>query len=156
MEFRTIIDIEIKEFDRRTLEKSWEWLNDPEIKELTITPDFDQESQEAWFEGLKGREDYYIRSVWRGDDPIGALGIKYINGIDGEVWGYIGDRRYWGKAVGVEMMQNVIDYGRSRNLESLYTILLKRNLNSYKLNRRFGFQKEKDLDEERMMMRCYL
>lgn len=156
MEYRKIIDVEFREFDRRTLEKTWEWLNDPEIKDLTSTPDFDRESQEAWFQRLKGRDDYYIRSIWRDDEPIGVLGIKHLTPTDGEIWGYIGEKKYWGKAIGVEMMQHLLDYGKSQNLESIYAVILKRNVNSYKLHRRFGFEKEKDMEGERVMMRYYL
>lgn len=156
MEYRRIINVEFREFDRRTLEKTWEWLNDPEIKELTTTPDFDKESQEAWFQSLKGRDDYYIRSVWRDNDPIGAVGIKHITSTDGEIWGYIGEKEYWGKAVGIDMMQHLLDYARSRNLESVYSISLKTNLATYKINRRFGFEKEKELNGEKIVMRYYL
>ena len=53
MEYRKLVEVEFREFDREALQKSWEWLNDPQLKSLTMTPDFDQESQERWFESLK-------------------------------------------------------------------------------------------------------
>lgn len=156
MEFRKIIDVEYREFDETALEKSWEWLNDPEIKRLTFTPDLDKESQRKWFDSLKNRDDYYIEAVWHDNKPIGAFGLKQINGKDAELFGYIGDRDYWGKAVGIDMMIRCLDHGRSLNLESIYTILLKKNLQSYKINRRFGFEFEKDYEEDKMVMRLYL
>lgn len=156
MEYRKIIDVEFREFDRRTLEKTREWLSDPQIKELTITPDFDEKSQETWFQSIQNKDNYYIRSVWRGDDPIAVFGIKHITATDGEIWGYIGEKQYWGKAIGIEMMHHVFDYARSLNLKSLYAIMLKENIYSVKILRRFGYGEETELDGERMMMRYYL
>ncbi|HTN68774.1 MAG TPA: GNAT family N-acetyltransferase [Dysgonamonadaceae bacterium] len=155
MKFRTIIEIQIREFDRRMLEKSWGWLNDPEIKRMTLTPDMDKKSQEEWFRGLKDRKDYYIAGVWRDDEPIGVLGIKHITSTDGELFGYIGEKKYWGKAVGVDMMKRTLDYGRSLGLSSVYSLIGKDNINSYKLHRRFGFKKEKEGDEDKIKMRLY-
>ena len=34
------------------LDKSWYWLNDPEIKALTMTPDFSKEDQASYFKSL--------------------------------------------------------------------------------------------------------
>ncbi len=155
MEFRTIVDIQIREYDRRMLEKSWEWLNDPEIKHMTLTPDMNKESQEKWFQSLKDRKDYFVAGVWRNDEPIGVLGIKHITSTDGELFGYIGEKKYWGKAVGVDMLKHALDHGRSLGLSSVYSVIGKDNINSYKLHRRFEFEKEKDIDETRIMMRFY-
>src|SRR5690554_613069 len=78
MEFRSIIDIHVREYDRIMLEKSWEWLNDPEIKQLTLTPEMKKESQDEWFQNLRNRKDYFIVGVWRNDKPIGVVGIKIL------------------------------------------------------------------------------
>jgi len=153
MEFRKIFDIQFKEFDRTAFEMSLKWLNDPEIKRLTNTPDTDRESREKWFQGLKDRSDYYITTAWRGDDPIGVVGLKHINSIDAEAYIYIGERKYWGKAVGIEMLKYALDYGRSLGLSSIYCQILKDNINSIKLATRFGFKKEKDVDANIIMMR---
>lgn len=156
MEYRKIFEAEFREFNRDILEKSWEWLNDPVIKELTSTSEFDAESQESWFESLKTRTDYYIRSVWYKDKPIGVMGIKHLTDKDGETFGYLGEKEYWGKTIGVQGLQYMIDYAKSIKLESLYAIVLKENINSYKLMRRLGFEKEKEIDENAIVMRLYL
>jgi len=156
MEYRKIIEIEFKDFTREVLEKSWEWLSDPQIKEQTSTPDFDRESSERWFESLKTRNDYFIKSMWHNNKPIGVVGLKHINGKDGETLGYIGEKEYWGKTIGIQAMEMLINYGRSIKLESIYSVILKTNLGSYKLNRRLGFVKEKDVDEIMITMRLYL
>src|SRR5208283_2989 len=59
-------------FDERFLEKSWEWLNDPEIKRLTLTPDFTRESQARWFARLPTMKDYLIWGLLHERTPIGA------------------------------------------------------------------------------------
>ncbi|SFK80405.1 Protein N-acetyltransferase, RimJ/RimL family [Porphyromonadaceae bacterium KH3CP3RA] len=157
MEYRRIIDVDIREFDRRTFEKTWDWLSDPEIKELTATPDLDREAREIWFRGLKDRKDYYIRSVWRDDDPIAVFGIKHITDSDGEAWGYIGEKKYWGKAIGIEMFQHLIDYAVSLNLQSLYIIFIKSNHFTYKIGKRFGFEvDENNSDSDTITMRRHL
>ncbi|MCE5206348.1 MAG: GNAT family N-acetyltransferase [Porphyromonadaceae bacterium] len=156
MEYRKFFEAEFREFNRDILEKSREWLNDPIIKELTSASEFDAESQERWFESLKTRNDYYIRSVWYKDKPIGVMGIKHLTDKDGETFGYLGEKEYWGKTIGVQGLQYMIDYAKSIKLESLYAIVLKENINSYKLMRRLGFETEKDIDEKTIVMRLYL
>jgi|SRR5690554_365559 RimJ/RimL family protein N-acetyltransferase len=155
MEFRSIIDIQFKGFDRSVFEKSKEWLDDSEIKRLTNAPETDQESREQWFQSLTNRSDYYIISAWRGDNPIGVVGLKYITKSDAEAFIYIGEKKYWGKAVGIEMLKYIIEYGRTLEISSIYAKLLKENIRSYKLASRFGFKIEKDLDEKSILMRYY-
>lgn len=157
MEFRKIIEVQHKEFDENALEKSREWLQDPEIKRLTLAPDIEKEAQLRWFESLKTRKDYYIFCTWRDDNPIGIGGLKYITERDAELFGYIGEKYYWGKAVVADMMNYTLDVAKNRfKLESIYTIFLKSNIPAYKITKRFGYEYEKDVDEDRMMVRIYL
>lgn len=149
-------NLEFRAFDRVSFEKSWEWLNDPEIKYLTVTPDFDRESQEVWFQGLSGMNDYYIRSVWCNNESIAVCGLKHITAIDGEVWEYIGEKRYWQKGIGSKMLQHLIEYAKTRNLQSIYCRLLEQNVNSLKMFRKHGFVVEKELGEGMILMRYNL
>lgn len=156
MEFRSIIDIHVREYDRIMLEKSWEWLNDPEIKQLTLTPEMKKESQDEWFQNLRNRKDYFIVGVWRNDEPIGVVGIKNIVSSDGELFGYIGEKKYWGKGIGADMMKITIDKARDLGLTSVYSVIGTDNINSQRLHRRFGFKMEKKLDGGRIIMRLQL
>ncbi len=155
MEFRRIIDVQFKEFDRTIFEKSKEWLEDPEIKRMTNAPDIDPESRERWFQSLKERKDYTIFSVWRDEDPIGVAGFKNKTDIDAEAFLYIGEKQYWGKAIGIDMLKYLVEYGRSIGLSSIYANILKENINSYKLAYRLGFKKEEGLDDDSYLMRYY-
>lgn len=92
-------------YDRRFLDLSWDWLRDPEVKALTLTPDFSREDQIAFFDRLPGRADYHIWGVeLDGTGPIGAAGLKNVRGHRAEYWGYIGERAWWGKGLGRQLM----------------------------------------------------
>ena len=83
------------------------------------------------------------------------MGLKHLNGKDGETFGYIGEKEYWGKTIGVQGMEYLIEAGRSLVLESIYSVILKTNLGSFKLNRSLGFVREEDKDENNITMRYY-
>ena len=50
-------------YDESFLNLSWEWLNDSEIKQMTLTPDMTREGQRKWFENLNSRNDYHIWGI---------------------------------------------------------------------------------------------
>ena len=91
--------IKFVEYNEIFLEKSWEWLNNKEIKYLTCTPDFTKEQQKKWFLSLKDKKDYFIKGVLYNDTPIGVVGLKNITNTNGEYWGYIGEKEYWNKGI---------------------------------------------------------
>lgn len=156
MEYRTIIKVQYKEYDRIILNKSWEWLTDPEIKRIMHTPEMSKESQEQWYRSLKGRKDYHIEGIWRDEEPIGVIGLKNITSNDAEIFGYIGEKKYWGKAIGLDMMQRMLDYGKVLGLKSIYAKIRKDNTSSIKLHHRFGFHEELKLSDEAIQMRILL
>ena len=67
-------EIEFTAYDESFLALSWDWLTDPEIKALTMTPDFDRAAQARWFESLPDRSDYLIWGVCCAGRPIGVCG----------------------------------------------------------------------------------
>jgi RimJ/RimL family protein N-acetyltransferase len=112
--------IRLVPFSRDFLDRSWEWLNDPEVKALTMTPDFTREDQLAFFGSLPGRTDYCIWGVEAsGGTPIGAAGIKHIAGDSGESWCYIGERDWRGKGVGRQILERCEDKARVLGLREL-------------------------------------
>lgn len=143
-------------FDRYTLDKSWEWLNIPEIKYLTQTPDFTRDEQYIWFEDLPNRSDYYIRAIDVDNRIVGVLGLKRITAVDGEVWVYIGVKSMWGKKIGEKCIEHIISYSKNINLDSVYGILLNENLRSKKLLIKLGFMFERELDKYKVMYRLFL
>ena len=71
-------------FDERFLEKSWQWLRDPEVKRLTMTPDFTRDQQLSWFRGLPAKKDYLIWGLLCDEIPIGAMGLKNVTETEAE------------------------------------------------------------------------
>jgi RimJ/RimL family protein N-acetyltransferase len=127
-------------FDECFCELSWAWLNDPEIKQLTMTPSFTREDQLRWFAGLSTMTDYRIWGVRYEVSPIGAVGLKKVTAVDGEYWGYIGERRFWGLGLGQRMIDFVLGQARSLGLREVYLHVSQENLRAIALYKRCGFE----------------
>lgn len=148
--------LRFREFNLEALEKSWEWLNDPEIKRMTTTPDFDKESQRKWFESLNEKNDYFIRTLYVEDELVGVFGIKHITKESGEVWGYMGEKKYWGRTIAINVFSYMLEYARSLNLESVYAVVLKTNYPSLRILKWFNFTTEKEVGNDRVVLRLVL
>ena len=132
--------IRLVPYSRAYLDRSWDWLNDPEIKALTMTPDFTREDQLAFFESLAGRTDYHIWGVEAPDGtPIGAGGIKNIAGDTGEYWCYIGERDWWGRGIGRQILDRCEEKASELGLRHLYMKASAANDRSIGLYAKMGF-----------------
>lgn len=104
----TIHEISLQTYDTTCLDKSWAWLNDPEIRALTMTPVFTREDQLRFFERLPYQTGYKIWSVVLDNaELIGAAGLKNYRGNLAEYWGYIGEKQYWYKGLGQNLIRAV-------------------------------------------------
>lgn len=126
-------------FDERFLEKSWQWLRDPELKRLTMTPDFTRDDQRRWFERLPQMADYRIWGISCDGRPVGALGLKHITAEDAEYWGYLGERTFWNRGLGGEMMQFAFARARELGLRGLHLKVQRDNERAIRLYTHFGF-----------------
>ena len=102
------------------LEKSWEWLNDAEIKALTMTPDFTKEQQQEFYRSLPHRTNYWIKGIEENEEPIGAMGLKHISKTSAEYWGYIGEKVFWGKGIGAFILEEAIKKAKQLGLQQVY------------------------------------
>ena len=127
------------DYNMTFLHKSWEWLNDPEIKTLTMTPDFTREDQLAFYNSLPDRKNYWIRGLMENDCPVGAMGLKHINNRNAEYWGYIGEKEFWGKGIGTFMMQQAIKKATELGLDQLYLFVDEENQRAKQLYAGNGF-----------------
>ncbi len=127
------------EFTENLLSLTYRWLNDTEIKELTNTPDFTQIDQKEWFVKIKNAKDYKIWTVCFNKIPIGIFGIKNIKNNEGEYWGYIGEKAYWGKGIGKWMVDESINFCKVISLSKLYLNVLKSNNRAIGLYKKKGF-----------------
>lgn len=132
--------ISLTQYDRTYLDKSWDWLRDPEIKQLTMAGDFTREEQVSFFESLPVREDYKIWGVAAPDgEPIGAAGIKNISGSTGEFWCYIGERDWWGRGIGGRILELCEEKARDLGLDQLTMIAGANNDRSINAFEKMGF-----------------
>jgi RimJ/RimL family protein N-acetyltransferase len=112
-------------FDRRFLDRSWEWLQDEETKRLTMTPDFTRQDQQRFFDSLPTRSDYRIWGVvLAGCEPIG----------------YIGDKSLWGQGLGGEMLVAVEAEARRLGLTELVLQVATDNVRAMRAYENSGFQ----------------
>lgn len=128
------------------LENSWEWLNDFEIKKLTNTPDFSKEDQLFFYNSLPQKSDYLIKGIELNSKPIGVCGLKKITTEDAEYWGYIGEKKYWGKGIGKYIINYLIDIAKEKSLKSIYLHVIESNKRAIKLYLKIGFEVENTID----------
>jgi RimJ/RimL family protein N-acetyltransferase len=122
------------------LEKSWAWLNEPETKRLTMTPDFTREEQIAFFDGLPSRDDYKIWGIATEEGtPIGAAGIKHIDGGTGEVFLYIGEPSWRGRGAGSDVLRLCQERALQLGLDQLTATILPANGQSVRAFEKAGY-----------------
>ena len=147
----TVSRLALVPYDRQFLDRSWDWLNDPEIRALTLTPEFTREEQIQFFESLTTRPGYKIWGVCLGSELIGAVGLKNQRAEIAEYWGYIGERKYWGRGLGQEMMSAAEDRARTLGFSALDLKVGATNLRAISLYERMGFVVESVLSNEQVL-----
>ena len=138
--------IHFEEYNELFLEKSWQWLNDIEIRHLTDTPVFSKEQQLIWFHSLKDRKDYLIYGVMFNGNPVGACGLKNITETDGEYWGYIGEKNEWGKGIGRKMLNFIENIALEKHLSSVWLRVLNDNERALNLYKKAKYVEENEID----------
>lgn len=139
--------IEFVTYDFSFLQASTQWLSDSEIRFLTATPMISQETQEKWFASLTTKKDYYIKGILADGKPIGACGLKHITEVDGEYWGYIGEKNYWRKGIGKQMMAFIEKYARSLKLKQIYLKVIPENIRAIQLYTKQGYVEDENNSE---------
>jgi RimJ/RimL family protein N-acetyltransferase len=133
-------NVRLVPYSRYYLDCSWQWLNDPEIKRLTLTPDFSREDQDRFFASLPTRADYRIWGLeLEGTGPIGAAGLKNLNGNIAEYWGYIGSKAHWGRGLGRQLLTLVENEAIFLGLEKLALRVARFNVRAIGLYRNNGY-----------------
>jgi RimJ/RimL family protein N-acetyltransferase len=133
------MEIKLVDYTADYLELSWKWLNDPEIKALTNTPDFSADQQLKWFNSLATKKDYFIKGIEFSNSKIGVCGLKNITQSDAEYWGYIGDKQYWRKGIGTLILQEMEKQAKEFGVNTVWLNVLLNNTNAIKLYRKNGY-----------------
>ena len=135
--------ISLVKFNRFFLDLSWNWLNDPEIKQMTNTSDFTKEMQIIWFDRIDYMCNYSIWGIQYNDLPIGVCGLKNITLNDCEYWGYIGEKIYWGIRLGSAMIKLMEEKAKEYGLKSIWLSVMNDNERALKLYKKNSFSKER-------------
>ena len=137
--WKSLARIALVPFGREYLDHSWRWLNDPDTKRLTMTPDFTRQDQERFFARLP-RDDYRIWGIELDDgSPIGAAGLKNFRGATAEYWGYIGEPSERGKGHGKAMLELIEAEAARLGLRAVDLRVADFNRAAIALYRRAGF-----------------
>ncbi len=65
-------------YDRRFLDLSWQWLNDPDVRKLARVSAFSKDDQIRFFESLPLRQDYRLWGTEFDGVPVGAFGLRHM------------------------------------------------------------------------------
>lgn len=126
------------------------WLNDREVAQHTnIYLPITETSEKEFIEKIM-KEQQPVLTIERilkngKTKPIGNCGIMNINykNRNGEFGIVIGDKKSWGKGLGFEAAQLIIDYGfYTLNLHRIESSVHTGNLRSMALRRNLGFRQE--------------
>lgn len=126
-------------FNREFLKLSTRWLKNPELKRLTMTPDFTDEEQDVFFRSIPNRNDYIIYGVIFVSTPIGAFGLKNIKNESAEYWGYIGEKQFWGKGIGNWMLSVATKEALLRDINKIWLKVSSTNSRAISLYEKNGF-----------------
>lgn len=139
-------NLKLVEYDKTYFDLSKEWLSDKELNHLIHAGELpSDEDRLAWFESLQERTDYLIWGVDYNGQPIGVSGLKRIVNKQAEYWGYIGEKSFWGKGLGKELMNEVINKALKIGLETVWLRVRKYNPRAINLYKKIGFMI--DIDE---------
>lgn len=147
--------VTLRPFDRRHLDITRVWVNDPELMRLLDRgrPVSDIEHEE-WYTALHSRMDALYFAIEKNEDKK-HVGNVWLWGIDlrhrrAEMRVLIGDRDSIGKGIGTEAIALACDYAFTRlNLHKVYAYVLATNERARKSFEKAGFVVEGVLKSDR-------
>lgn len=143
--------VRLRAVEREDLPRYVEWFNDPQVtRGLTRAYPMSLAEEIAWFEDQLGREPSersMAIDVRQGDRwiHIGGCGLQDVDwrarhaalGIT------IGDRTYWGKGLGSEVVRLLLRHGfETMNLNRIHLRVYEFNQRAIEVYRRAGFKEE--------------
>lgn len=147
------MELTLEKFTPDILEKSWDWLNDEEIKQLTQTPNFTKEEQRIWYNELEKNPNYSVKGIKYDGKIIGVVGLKKINleSKQAEYFGYIGEKEYWGKGLSSKIFTLIIKECREIGINYLYLNVIPENKRAIRAYEKAGF-KQIEIAENNLKM----
>ncbi|GIM52675.1 N-acetyltransferase [Capnocytophaga cynodegmi] len=146
-------ELTLEKFTLDILEKSWNWLNDGEIKQLTQTPNFTKEEQRIWYNGLEKNPNYFVKGIKYDGKIIGVVGLKKINfeNKQAEYFGYIGEKEYWGKGLSSKIFEIIIEECRKMGITHLFLNVIPENKRAIRAYEKAGFR-QTEISENNIKM----
>ena len=125
------------------------WLNDPEVCRFNSHARFPvgKEELKKYVREAKQTSSMQVFAIVtkRGATHIGNISLQNINYVDrsAELAIIIGDKRYWGKGIGLETWKLMMEYGfRVLNLHRLHCGCAKKNLGMKRIAQKSGMKPE--------------
>lgn len=125
------------------------WLNDPEVCRFNSHARFPVGKQQLkrYVRGAKQSSSMQVFAIVtkRGATHIGNISLQHINYIDrnAEIAILIGDKRFWGKGIGLEAWKLMMNYGfRILNLHRLFCGCANKNLGMRRIAEKSGMKQE--------------
>ncbi|MFA7253490.1 MAG: GNAT family protein [Patescibacteria group bacterium] len=124
------------------------WLNDPEINKhlgTRVRTGTDEEFHKKWFECYFSDDFREIFTIEVDGKPVGQVGLLDINPLDknGCLYIIIGEKNYWGKGIGSQAMEFILNYGfDTLGLHKIWLEVYASNSAAIKLYKKFGFNNE--------------
>ena len=125
------------------------WLNDPEVCRFNSHARFPvgKEELKKYVREAKQTSSIQVFAIVtkRGSKHIGNISLQNISYIDrsAELAIIIGDRKYWGKGIGLEAWKLMMNYGfRILNLHRLYCGCASKNLGMKRIAQKSGMKPE--------------
>lgn len=143
--------IRLRAPERADIPRFVTWLNDPEVTAgLSLYLPMSQADEEGWFENMLKRpkdEHPFVIEAGSGDGwtPIGNCGLHAIDwrNRSAEMGIFIGDKSYWNKGYGAEVMLLLLSHGfGTLNLNRLYLRVYHTNPRAIRAYEKAGFVHE--------------
>ena len=147
----------LRPLERKDLPQRTAWLNDRVVSEtLLLRFPVSLAETEQWFERAlqdPTRKDFVI-VLKKTKEPIGLAGYVSIDWIHrkAEPFIAIGNRKHWGKGLGTEVVQALLDCGFNElGLNRQFGYMLANNPGALKMDLRAGFKQEGILKQDVLM-----
>ena len=143
----------MRPIERKDLEYTLKWANDPEIAYYTgyMLP-ISMEMEVKWYEGLLAAEDRRTLIIETKDNDV--IGLTAILNIDwknrkAELSMLIGNKKYWGKGYGRESVRTMLNHiFNNMGMNKVYGRIIDYNQAALKMDLAAGYSQEGYIKED--------
>jgi len=143
--------VRLRAIERQDLPLFVAWLNDPEVRQnLLVNIPLSQAQEDGWFDRMLARPleeqplgiEVRTPEGWRLVGNCSFFDLDWRNRCC-EIGIFIGDKEYWGRGYGTQVMQLMLKYGfNTLNLNRVYLRVYESNPRGIKCYEKAGFRHE--------------